>query len=111
MEEKENPASENKRHNPFWNSNHNSFSKYAVVATFLFLVFICFISRDNLLRWYKARRELRGQETEKAVLRAENEQMEQYCSGILSSKDSLERHARETAFFTESGDDVWLIDE
>ena len=44
-------------------------------------------------------------------LRAENERLQQQYDGIVSSREALERHARETAFFVESGDEVYLIDE
>lgn len=91
--------------------NHNNFTRYALIAGAVFLVFITFISRDNLLRWYRAHREFNRQEETKAALEAENERLQNRYDAIVASKDSLERHARETALFVEDGDEVWLIDE
>ena len=91
--------------------NHHNFTRYALIAGAVFLVFITFISRDNLLRWFKANREYNRQEETKAALRHENEVLQHRYDAIVASKDSLERHARETALFVEDGDEVWLIDE
>ena len=91
--------------------NHNNFTRYALIAGAVFLVFITFISRDNLLRWFRAKREYNRQEETKAALQHENEMLRSRYDAIVDSKDSLERHARETALFVEDGDEVWLIDE
>ncbi len=91
--------------------NHNNFTRYALIAGAVFLVFITFISRDNLLRWFRAKREYNRQEETKAALQHENEMLQSRYDAIVASKDSLERHARETAHFVEDDDEVWLIDE
>lgn len=118
MEENQNEAPRPKRQNPFWNSNHNSFSKYAVVATVFFLIFITFISSDNLVRWFRARSEYHEQERTKAELRKGNAEKQARLDAILGTggdslarKAAVEKHARESAHFAKEGEEVWLIDE
>lgn len=103
--------SQNRHHNPFWSSEHYSFSKYAVIAFAVFVLFMTFISNDNLIRWFKARAVLHEQEATKARLKEENAAKQARYDALTSCLDSLEAHAREAYQFAEPGDDVYLIDE
>ncbi|MBQ3847049.1 MAG: hypothetical protein II761_05720, partial [Bacteroidales bacterium] len=49
-------ASNKRKKNIFWNDDHHSFSKFAVVATAIFLVIVTF-SRGGLLNWGRAKYE------------------------------------------------------
>ena len=104
----ENPK--NKRQNPFWSKAHNSFSKYAVIATALFIIFITFISNDNLIRWFKARSEWREQEETKAWLKKDNAAKQEFYDNITNQPDTLEAFARGKGYAV-PGDDVYQIDE
>lgn len=105
----ENPK--NKRQNPFWSSAHNSFSKYAIIAFAVFVVFITCISNDNLIRWFRARSVLREQERTISALKKENAVKQARIDALTSSLDSLESHARELYQYATPGDDVYLIDD
>jgi len=91
--------------------DHNSFLKFALIAFACFVLFMTFISRDNLIRWFKARSVLREQEQIQRDLEAENAAKQAEYDALTSSIDSLAAHAREYYQFCEPGEDVYLIEE
>ena len=108
--QQENPSTPRKRFLN-WGRSHNSFPLYAVLAFAGFVLFMTFISRDNLIRWIKARRVLREQEQVQRDLQTENEAKQAQYEALTSSLDSLAAHAREYYQFSEPGEDVYLIKE
>lgn len=98
----------NRRKNPFWNDDYNSFSKYAVIVTALFAIYLCFIARDNVVRWVRSGFEIRQQERQMEVYRSEIEEMNRQIHLLMHDRDSLEKFAREQFHFAEPGDDVYI---
>lgn len=103
------PARRKKR-NPFWNDDHYSFSKYAVVVTLLFVVWFGFFARDSVLRWVRAGFEIRRQERRMQVYEAEIAEMDRQVQLLSHDRDSLEKFAREQFHFAAPGDDVYIED-
>lgn len=98
----------NKKRNPFWNSDHYSFSKFAVVSTLVFAVILCFFARDNVIRWIRADAEIRAQQKQMLIYRNEIDEMNRQIQMLTHEKDSLEQFAREQFHFAAPGDDVYL---
>ncbi len=97
-----------RRRNPFWNSDHNSFSKYAVVATALFIVFTCFFSGNSVIDWVRAGMKIKYQEKQMEFYRKDIERMDKEIESLSQNKDSLEKFARENFHFAAPGDDVYI---
>ena len=112
MKEKEQETPSSPRKGFFrWGRSHNSFPLYAVLAFAGFVLFMTFISRDNLIRWIKARSVLREQEQVQRELQTENAAKQAQLDALTANLDSLAAHAREYYQFCEPGEDVYLIEE
>lgn len=101
-----------------WNRNldgedaeKRSFFRYAIFATTFFIVVVGFVNQNNIVRWVKAGFEIRNQERLIERYEAEIKAMDKQIHGLTSSKDSLERFARENFGFAEPGDDVYIIEK
>ena len=101
-----------------WNRNldgedaeKRSFFRYAICVTVFFVVMVGFVNQNNIVRWIKAGFEIRNQERLIERYDAEIKVMDKQIHGLTSSKDSLERFAREKFGFAEPGDDVYIIEK
>ena len=101
-----------------WNRNldgedaeKRSFFRYAICVTVFFMVMVGFVNQNNIVRWIKAGFEIRNQERLIEQYSAEIKAMDKQIHGLTSSKDSLERFARENFGFAEPGDDVYIIEK
>lgn len=93
------------------NAEKRSFIRYAIVATFVFVVMVGFVNQNNIVRWIKAGFEIRNQERMIGKYNAEIQDMNRQIHGLTSNKDSLEMAARENFGFAEPGDDVYVIEK
>ena len=93
------------------NAEKRSFIRYAIVATCLFVLMVGFLNQNNIVRWVKAGIEIRHQEKQILRYSEEIDEMEEHIHALTSSKDSLERYAREEFNFAEPGDDVFIVEE
>ena len=84
-----------------------SFVRFAIVITAIFVLFL-FIKKDNVVRWVQAGFTLRQQERRIEALQQDNERLDAQIHLLSTSRDSLERYAREEFGFTEPGDDVYI---
>ena len=87
------------------------FAKYVLWSTLAFLVFIGFIKKNNLMNLVNAAFQLHRQKVEIERLERDNKRLDEEIEKLTTDRDSLEKFAREQFYFTESGDDVYLIDE
>lgn len=83
-------------------------TKYAV-ATFIFVVWLCFIDTNNLGVLIRTNRHIRDQKDEIRQLEEEIARKETRYRQLTSEKDSLEKFAREEYSFHERGEDVYFI--
>lgn len=97
-----------KRKNLLWNSDYNGFIKYAVLITAVFVVYQCFLARDNVVRWIRSEFEIRRQERQMEVYRSGIAEMDRQINQLTNDRDSLEKFAREQFHFAEPGDDVYI---
>ena len=100
-------ASNNRKKNIFWNDDHHSFSKFAVVATAIFLVIVTF-SRGGLLNWGRAKYESARQKRQIENYESEIKAMDKEIDLLTTNKDSLEKFAREEFHFASPGDEVYI---
>lgn len=94
----------------WWNSDHNSFSKFAVVAIVLALLFMLFVSNNSIIRYLRAKSTIAEQNVEMQRLREENASMEEQLEK-LSSTTEKEKFAREHFRFTAPGEDLYILEE
>ncbi|MBQ1655631.1 MAG: septum formation initiator family protein [Bacteroidales bacterium] len=87
-----------------------SFLRFAIVITAVFVLFL-FIKKDSLVRWVQAGFTLRSQERRIEALKEDNERLDARIHMLSTSRDSLEKFAREEFGFAEPGDDVYLEEE
>lgn len=100
-------ASNKRKKNIFWNDDHHSFSKFAVVATAIFLVIVTF-SRGGLLNWGRAKYESARQKRQIENYESQIKAMDKEIDLLTTNKDSLEKFAREEFHFASPGDDVYI---
>lgn len=100
-------ASNKRKKNIFWNDDHHSFSKFAVVATAIFLVIVTF-SRGGLLNWGRAKYESARQKRQIENYESDIKAMDKEIDLLTTNKDSLEKFAREEFHFASPGDDVYI---
>jgi len=91
-----------------WNGEHKSFYRYAFVVTVAFVIFICFLTQDNVVRYVQARIEIRKQQKQIEFYQKEIEDMDRRIRMISNNKDSLETFARENFNFASPGEEVYL---
>lgn len=91
-----------------WNGENRGFVRYAVIATGLVLVWVAFFSDDSILRWAKARLELRQQNRQIEWYKREIAAMDEQVRTLSTDRDTLEEYAREYFHFAEPGDDVYI---
>lgn len=100
-------ASNKRKKNIFWNDDHHSFSKFAVVSTAIFLVIVTF-SRGGLLNWGRAKYESARQKRQIENYESQIKAMDKEIDLLTTNKDSLEKFAREEFHFASPGDDVYI---
>lgn len=93
------------------NVEKRSFVRYFIVSTAVFVLLVGFLNQNSIVRWIKAGVEIRHQENRIRTLGEEIDQMDGQIRSLTSSKDSLERYAREQFNFAEPGDDVFVTEE
>ena len=91
-------------------AEQRSFLRFAIVITAVFVLFL-FIKKDNLVRWIQAGFTLRQQERRIEALTEDNARLDERMHMLSTSRDSLEKFAREEFGFAEPGDDVYLEEQ
>ena len=91
-------------------SDHNYFLPFVLVITALAAVWLLFLSHSSVLNWVRANLEIQRQERQMDKYRSEIDAMEAEIQALTSSKDSLEKFARETYHFAAPGEDVYIIE-
>ena len=84
-----------------------SFLRFAIVITAIIVLFL-FIKKDNVVRWVQAGFTLRSQERRIEALKEDNDRLDEQIRIMSTSRDSLEKYAREEFGFAEPGDDVYI---
>lgn len=90
------------------NKEERSFLRYVIIATAIFLVFICFIKRDNVFRWIEAGFTVRKQDKQIEYYEADIERLQHELESLTGNRDTLEKYAREKFLFAEPGEDVYV---
>ena len=91
-----------------WNGENRGFIRYSTIATALVLVWVLFLGADNLVRWMRARLELRQQNRQIEWYKQEIRRMDEQIQTLSTDRDTLEEYARENFHFAAPGDDVYV---
>lgn len=91
-------------------SDHNYFLPFVLVVTALVAVWLLFFSHSSVLNWVRASLEIDRQERQMEQYRSEIDAMEAEIQALTTSRDSLEKFARETYHFAAPGEDVYIIE-
>lgn len=83
-------------------------NKY-ILATFVFVVIICFIDENNLMVTFKLRNEVNGLKREEALLHEGivNDSIEAYA--LKYDQEAIERYGRERYFMKCKDEDIYII--
>ncbi len=85
-----------------------SFTLFAIIATAIFAIYICFLSSGSVLRWIRAGVEIKRQEKLIETYRNDIARMEEETRLLTEDRDSLEKFAREKFHFAAPGEDVYI---
>jgi len=83
-------------------------NKYFITGT-LFAVWVIFFDQSNLIDWRGAIIDVRKQKFEKQYYEQEIARTREKLRELQSNRDSLEKFARETYFYLEDGEDIFII--
>lgn len=86
----------------------SSFLRYAIIVTAMFLLFL-FLKKD-IITWVQARVSLRSQEKQIEWYKEDNARLDRKIESMSQNKDTLEQFAREEFYFSEEGDDVYIVE-
>jgi cell division protein FtsB len=84
-------------------------NKFFIVGT-LFLVWIIFFDQSNLIDWGGALIDVGKQKAEKQYYEQEIARTREKLRALQSNRDSLEKFARETYFYLEDGEEIFIIE-
>ena len=84
-----------------------SFVRFAIVATFVFVLFLL-VKKDNVIRWIQAGVTLDRQERQIEAYKEDNARLDKQIQLMSNNRDSLETYAREHFGFAAPGDDVYM---
>lgn len=87
----------------------SSFLRYAIIVTAMFLLFL-FLKKDSIITWVQARVSLRSQEKQIEWYKEDNARLDRKIESMSQNKDTLEQFAREEFYFSEEGDDVYIVE-
>jgi len=85
------------------------FARFLLIALAVSAFFLFFGKGTNVRQWIRARGEIHEQMKQKETYLNEIDEMDRKINQIKSSKDSLEKFAREKFRFAEKGEDVYII--
>lgn len=91
---------------PFWRVVLN---KYFII-TFLFLVYVLFIDKNNLIRWGRKYFDVVKQEQVMNQYQKDIKEVDDKLKELTSNRDSLEKFAREQYYFQNSDEEVFILD-
>lgn len=91
-------------------SDHNYFLPFVIVVTALAALWMLFFSHSSVLNWVRASVEIKRQERQMQEYREGIATMDAEIQALTTSRDSLEKYARETYHFAAPGEDVYIIE-
>lgn len=83
-------------------------NKYFLVGV-AFLVWMAFFHTNSAVEMIRAKEQIRQQEKEIEFYEKEIEDMDEHLDNLRFNRDTLEKFARETYFYHEDGEDVYIV--
>ncbi|MCK9304577.1 MAG: septum formation initiator family protein [Bacteroidales bacterium] len=99
-----------------WNSLKESrfvkiISNKYIVALLIFVVWVTFFDRNNLIRWAKVNLNISSQRREILHYQREIKATEEKLNELSSNLDSLEKFAREQYYFHQDDEMIFIVGE
>ncbi len=92
-----------------FSGEHRSFMRYAVIITFLFILFVFLKPGSNIFNWIGARREIARQERQISEYERQLKILDTRINLLVSDRDTLEKFAREQFHLAAPGEDVYIL--
>lgn len=93
----------------YWQGIASPFVRFVIVAVSVFLILICFVRENNLVRWARAEFELRSQRRQIERYQKDINKMDKQIQSLTNDRDTLEQFARENFNFARPGEDVYIL--
>jgi cell division protein FtsB len=84
-------------------------NKY-VIAILIFIIWVGFIDRNNLIKTFKIRKELNSLKADKEYYLQEIEETRRIRDELLNNKSSLEKFAREEYYMKKSDEEIFIVE-
>ena len=84
-------------------------NKYFIAGT-LFTVWIIFFDQSNIIEWVSAMVDVKRQKSEKQYYEQEISRTREKLRELQSNRDSLEKFARETYYYLEDGEEIFIVE-
>lgn len=91
------------------NKAQRSFVRYAIIATFLLVIFLL-LKKDGIITWINAGITIGKQQKQIESLEKTNSELDKRIEALKGNRDSLEHFAHEEYFLSSPGDDVYILD-
>lgn len=88
----------------------NALKNKYILSFLIFIVWVGFIDRNNLVKTIKIRNDLRSMKTDKAYYLQTIEKTKQIKEDLLTNKSSLEKFARENYFLKKHDEEIFIIE-
>ena len=98
--------------NIVWGKLRKGFFKFAnkyTISILLFLVWVLYLSNDNLYDDYKYKKEISRMESEIELYKKDIEQSKMKQMELRSNKDNLEKFAREQYNMKQNNEDIFIV--
>ncbi|MDD2294249.1 MAG: septum formation initiator family protein [Bacteroidales bacterium] len=100
----------------FWNNLHSKkivrilLNKYTLI-TLVFIIYAFLINNNNLKEFFNVNSKIERQREQMKELQMETDANNEKIHQLQSSKDSLEKFAREQYNFVQDSEDLYIIEE
>ncbi len=85
-------------------------NKY-VLAILIFIVWVGFLDRNNLILTFKTRNSIKELKKNKAYYLSEIEETKRVKFELLNNRKTLEKFARETYYMKKPGEEIFIVEE
>ncbi|MBT3301795.1 MAG: septum formation initiator family protein [Bacteroidetes bacterium] len=82
-----------------------------VLTTLIFIVWVGFIDRNNLVLTYKTRQTINELEQNRAYYLSEIEETKRIKYELLNNRKTLAKFARETYYMKKPGEEIFIVEE
>lgn len=94
-----------------FSGKHGKFTRYAIIITAVFFLFMLLKPGNNLINWVRTEIEISKQEKLIESYREQKRMLEDRIRFLESDRDTLEKYAREEFHLAAPGEDVYILED